>query len=65
MSVEAALGVGVAIASSSVAPLSEVGFHEEHLELQPEELELLRGAADEAVADDEDGDEPVTAGRRD
>jgi hypothetical protein len=65
MSVEAALGVGVAIASSSVAPLSEIGFHEEHLELQPEELELRRGEADEAAADDEDGDETVTAGRRD
>ena len=65
MSVEAALGVGIAIASSSVSPLSEVGFHEEHLEMQPDELELLRGEADEAALDDEGDDETAAAGRRD
>jgi hypothetical protein len=64
MSVEAALGVGVAIASSSVAPLSEVCFHDEHLELQPEELELLRGDAGEIAEGDEDEDELAPAGRR-
>ncbi len=43
MSVEAALGVGVAIASAAVTPPSEVGFHDERLELLPEKLALLRG----------------------
>jgi hypothetical protein len=47
MSIEAALGVGLAIASADVAPLSEVGFHDESLELLPEELELLRGETGE------------------
>jgi hypothetical protein len=64
MSVEAALGVGVAIASSSVAPLSEVGFHDEHLELQPGELELLRGDAEETAAGEEDEDEVTQTGRQ-
>jgi hypothetical protein len=56
MSVEAALGVGLAIASADVAPLSEVGFHDEILELLPEELEYLRGETGETGEEEDVGD---------
>ena len=56
MSIEAALGVGEAIASAAVAPLSEVAFHEESLEWQPSELEQMRGeSTGEVVEEEEDG----------
>ena len=67
MSVEAALGVGLAIASAAVAPLSEVGFHEERLEYQPDELEFLRGETGDGGDDGgEDGEvgETCIRGRR-
>jgi hypothetical protein len=54
MSVEAALGVGVAIASAAVTPLSEVGFHDERLELLPQELEMLRGETSETGEEEEE-----------
>jgi hypothetical protein len=64
MSVEAALSVGVAIASAAVAPLSEVGFHDERLELLPEELELLRGETGETGEEVEEEVGEGGSGRR-
>ena len=45
MSLEAALGVGRAIASARVSPLLGDGFREEHLELQPAEVAFLKRCA--------------------
>jgi hypothetical protein len=64
MSVEAALGVGVAIASAAVTPLSEVGFHDERLELLPEELEMLRGETGETGEEEEEEVGEGGVGRR-
>ena len=41
MSLESALGVGQAISSAVVTSVGR-GFHEEHLELQPEEVPEIR-----------------------
>ena len=52
MSERSALGVGQAIAAAEVVTLEE-GFHEEHLELQPEEIAMGVGAR-EGEGEDED-----------
>ena len=54
MSLEAALGVGRAMASATVTTF-EGGFKEEHLELQPSEVAALREAAGDEL--DSDGEE--------
>jgi hypothetical protein len=53
MSLQAALQVGTALASATYDTF-EGGFHEEHLELQPAELELIGGiAADDDVVEED------------
>ena len=50
MSVQAALNVGKAICSADVSPAADRAFHEEHLELLPEEVDrnlALMGPDDE------------------
>lgn len=51
MSFEAALAVGATVASSAVVPVAEA-FHEEHLELLPNELGEFRRAYDALAADE-------------
>ena len=56
MSVQSALGVGVALTSADVDTVEE-GFHQEHLELLPEEMDVfglgLGEGGDEWGMDDE------------
>ena len=54
MSVEAALGVGTAICSASVTPATTRAFHEEHLELLPEEVSEVRGFLEEGAIPEEE-----------
>ena len=49
MSVEAALQVGTALSSATMSTF-EAGFHEEHLELLPEEVAFLAGPDDDGAA---------------
>ena len=57
MSVQAALQVGQAVASAAVSTF-EGGFHEEHLELLPAEVELLGGSGvDEMMMEEDGGDD--------
>ena len=52
MSVEAALGVGAAIGSASVTRPDE-GFHEEHFELLPSEIDFMPAASASGGGEDE------------
>ncbi len=59
MSLEAALSVGRAMAAATVTTF-EGGFREEHLELQPSEVAVMREAADAALdveSEEDDGEE--------
>ena len=53
MSLQSALHVGQAVTSTTVDSL-EQGFHEEHFELQPSEMALLCGPADEGPPPEEE-----------
>ena len=56
MSVQAALGVGVSISSAEVTPTARA-FHEEHLELLGEEVDVFKRVFPDAGADEMEGDE--------
>ena len=58
MSEQSALGVGRAISSAEVATLEE-GFHEEHLELQADEISMGVGARAGEGDDSDEGEEPA------
>ena len=53
MSIEAALSVGKAICSATVSPADDRAFHEEHLELLPEEVDRNRALMGTDVDDDD------------
>ena len=59
MSVQAALNVGKAICSADVSPSSDRAFHEEHLELLPEEVDRNRALIGTDVDIDSIEEEPM------